>query len=247
MTAAGNQPGSSDTETAGAPPQDLRSLSGLLLIACVFAAAGGYMDAYSYLEHGHVFANAQTGNFVFFAIYASGGQWSQAMRHLPPIAAFALGVATAQFLGVRPEKRTFRATLLCEMFEFAILAVLTVIGSYLPDQWIVPIISFSAALQNTSFSKLGPWSFNSAMTTGNLRNATSGSVLWVGGRDPEKNRAEAVALGLICLSFLVGALSGGTYTRLDRTHALGPCAGFVAIGALLTWKERTRRIRKLIV
>ena len=43
---------------------------GLLRIACLFAVVGGYLDAYSYLAHGHVFANAQTGNVVFLAVEA---------------------------------------------------------------------------------------------------------------------------------------------------------------------------------
>ena len=36
-------------------PDEDRSL---LRIACLFAVAGGYLDAYAYLAHGHVFANA---------------------------------------------------------------------------------------------------------------------------------------------------------------------------------------------
>jgi uncharacterized membrane protein YoaK (UPF0700 family) len=240
MTAA-SMPASSNP--GGTTPQEeLRSFRSLLIIACVFAVAGGYLDAYSYLAHGHVFANAQTGNVVFFSVYASAGQWAQAVRYLPPIAAFALGVSTAQLLGVRPEKRTFRATLLCEIFELAILTALTFVGSYISDRWIVPIISFVAAIQNTSFGKVGPWSFNSAMTTGNIRDAASGFVLWIAGRDPAKNRGRAIALGLICTSFLIGGFSGASYTRLNRTHALGPCAALVAIGVLFTWRERRTRI-----
>ena len=40
------------------------------------------------------------------------------------------------------------------------------------DASVVPLISFVATLQNTSFDRVGPWPFNSAMTTGNLRNAS---------------------------------------------------------------------------
>jgi uncharacterized membrane protein YoaK (UPF0700 family) len=74
------------------PQGRLSEVSGLLAAACLFTAAGGYMDAFSYLAHGHVFANSQTGNFVFFAVFASRGHWVRAGRHLPPFVAFALGV-----------------------------------------------------------------------------------------------------------------------------------------------------------
>src|ERR1700684_847983 len=147
---------------------ELRDVSGLLVIACLFAMAGGYMDAYSYLAHGHVFANAQTGNVVFFSVFAPGGQWAQAARHLPPIAAFALGVAAAKLLGVGPRKEPFRSTLICQAFELVTLVTLAVIGARWPNAWVVPMISFVAAVQITSFGSLGAWSFNSAMITGNL-------------------------------------------------------------------------------
>ncbi len=187
----------------------LRALSGLLTVACLFAVVGGYLDAYAYLAHGHVFANAQTGNVVLLAVHASAGDWPRAVRHLPPILAFVLGVTVAKLLGVQTQKQSFRATLCCEAFELAILSVLAVFGGNLPDASVVPLISFVAAIQNTSLSAVGPWSFNSVMTTGNLRDATSGLVLWLTGRQTERGRGQAIVLGLICLSFLAGALAGG--------------------------------------
>ena len=222
--------------------EEFRQTLALLVIACVFTGAGGYLDAYSYLAHNHVFANAQTGNFVLFAVYASGGQWEQAALHVPSIAAFALGVAGANLLGVRSQKRTYRATLLCQAIELFMLIGLAVTGNLLPEICVVPIISFVAALQVTSFGKIGPYSFNSAMTTGNFRDATTGLVLWMKGCAPEENRGKAIKLGLICLSFLLGALCGGICTRRNEKHALLPCAGVVAIGFLLTYRERRRRI-----
>jgi uncharacterized membrane protein YoaK (UPF0700 family) len=226
--------------------KELRDASGLLVIACVFAMAGGYMDAYAYLAHGHVFANAQTGNVVLFSVFASGGQWAQAARHLPPIAAFALGVAAAKLLGVRPQKRAFRATLICQALELVTLAVLAIVEARLPDACVVPMISFVAAIQFTSFRSIGSWSFNSAMITSNLREAISGLVLWRVGREATENRDKAIALSLISLFFLLGALCGGIYTRLEEKHALAPCVAIVGAGFLLTWRKREMKIHSLL-
>ena len=205
------------------------------------------MDAYSYLAHGHVFANAQTGNVVFFSVFASGGQWAQAARHLPPIAAFALGVAAAKLLGVGPRKEPFRSTLICQAFELVTLVTLAVIGARLPNAWVVPMISFVAAVQITSFGSLGAWSFNSAMITGNLREATSALVLWIAGRETTESRDKAIGLSLICLFFLLGALCGGIYTRLEEKHALAPCVAIVAAGFLLTWRKRRMHIHSVLL
>jgi len=213
-----------------------------LATACLFAVAGGYMDAYCFLAHGQVFANTQTGNFVLFSLYASQGHWSQALRRLPPILAFSLGVAVAIGLGVRAKAKIWRAPLLCQAFELTILATLATVGTGLPDASVVPLISFVAALQNTSFSKVGPWSFSSVMNTGNLRDATSGWVLWSAGCETTANRRKAVILSLICFSFVVGALCGGSYTRRDLAHALWPCVAVIAMGLLLTYRERAAAI-----
>ena len=233
-------------EGSVAPDGLTRGNSGLLFVACIFAMVGGYLDAYSYLAHGHVFANAQTGNVIFFSVYASGGEWEKAARHLPPIIAFCIGVAVAKLPELRSLKDSLRAIMVCQAFEFAILAALAVIGTQLPDASVVPIISFVAALQNTSFNKIGAWEFNSAMTTGNLRIATASLTLWIVGRESIENRSKAIALGVICLSFLVGALCGGAYTRLNQADALIPCVTVVATGFLLSWREQRRRLSAVI-
>ena len=227
------------------PEADARAIRRVLVIACVFTVVGGYTDAYSYLAHSGVFANAQTGNVVLLGVYASGGNWQAAARHIPPIAAFIAGVAVAIVLGVRPQKRDFSQTLICQIGEFAIISLLAAVGNVIPEAWIVPVLSFVAAVQNTTLNTVGAWSFNSAMTTGNLRSATSGLVLWMLRRDPAENGRKAIALGLICFSFLAGALAGGYCTRIDEIYALAPCAAIVAIGILLTWQERRRRLRLL--
>jgi uncharacterized membrane protein YoaK (UPF0700 family) len=228
----------SSAEGGPTPHTEIHHASELLVIACLFAMAGGYMDAYSYLAHGHVFANAQTGNFVFFSVYASEGHWARAARYLPPIVAFSLGVVVGKLLNLNSHRDFFRATLLCQGVELVILAALAVVGDSLSNACVVPIISFVAALQNTGFDRIGSWPFNSAMTTGNLRDAISGLVLWIAGRETVENRRKAKILGLICISFVVGALCGGGYTRIGVGHALVPCLAIVAVGSLLTWRKR---------
>ena len=223
--------------------EESRAAASILVIACLFAIAGGYLDAYSYLAHGHVFANTQTGNFVLFSVEASQGLWLQAVRHLPPIVASSLGVAVATWLGVHAQREVLRATLLCQAFELVILAALVAVSARLPDASVVPIISFVAALQNTSFNRVGPWSFNSAMMTGNLRDASSAWVLWSAGREIAASRRKAITFGLICFSFLVGALCGGSYTRVHSEHALVPCIAVVAIGFVLTCRAHSRTAR----
>ena len=64
--------------------------------AALLALAGGFLDAYTYLCRGGVFANAQTGNMVLLGVRAAEGRWREAAAYLAPIGAFALGVLIAE-------------------------------------------------------------------------------------------------------------------------------------------------------
>jgi uncharacterized membrane protein YoaK (UPF0700 family) len=224
------------------PFPSLRSVSGMFGIAILFSIVGGYLDAYSYLARGHVFANAQTGNVVLFGVRAAAGNWTSACKTLPSILAYMCGVAVARLLRVRPQKQTFRATLICQAVELVVLLVLLFFGKFVPDFCAVPLIAFSAALQNTSFSNIGPWQFNSAMITSNLRNAVSGWVqLALGERDP-KLRGEAVVGSVILLCFAAGALLGGVCTLRLPAYPLLLVVVLASAGTLLTVRERKRRL-----
>jgi uncharacterized membrane protein YoaK (UPF0700 family) len=214
----------------------------MFAIASLFATVGGFLDAYSYLARGQVFANAQTGNVVLFGVRAAAGNWTSAWATLPSVLAYMCGVAVARLLRVRPQKHTFRATLICQALELLVLLLLVFFGSFVPDFCAVPLIAFSAALQNTSFSNIGPWQFNSAMTTSNLRNAVSGWVQLARGETDPKLLGEAIVGSVILLCFAAGAVLGGVCTLRLPAHALLPSLLLAAVGTLLTLRERKRRL-----
>jgi uncharacterized membrane protein YoaK (UPF0700 family) len=205
-------------------------------------SSAAFWDAYSYLARGGVFANAQTGNVVLFGVRAAAGNWTLAWETLPSIVAYVCGVAVARLLKVRPQKQTFRATLICQALELLVLLVLLFFGRFVPDFCAVSLIAFSAALQNTSFSNIGPWQFNSAMTTSNLRNAVSGWVQLALRETDPKLRGEAIIGSVILLCFAGGALLGGACTLRLPAYPLLPCVVLAAAGMLLTVRERERRL-----
>lgn len=220
-----------------------RNFSVLLLIACVFAVVGGFTDAYSYLAHSGVFANAQTGNVVLFAVSASGREWTRAVHYLPPIGAFAAGVVVARLLGLKLVERALTATVLCQVLECVVLIGVSVAGDRLGSAWVVPLLAFCSALQNTSFDSIGPWTFNTAMTTGNLRSGVSGLVLWMAGKEPEANRHSSAVSLSVMFCFASGALLGAFCTRWIGERALAACVVLVLAGIALTYRERLRQGR----
>ena len=70
-------------------------------LGAMLAVAGGFLDAYTYLVRGGVFANAQTGNIVLLGVRMIQGQWALALHYLIPILAFAGGVVVADLVKYR--------------------------------------------------------------------------------------------------------------------------------------------------
>jgi uncharacterized membrane protein YoaK (UPF0700 family) len=210
------------TETAAETGSD-RAPETTLAIACLLSLSGGFLDAFTWVAHGKVFANAMTGNIILMGVSATEGDWRQALKHLPPLIAFLIGVWTAQALRLPrggPLENPRWPALLSLILEIAVLAVIAFLPRSFPDIWIVLAIAFAAAVQNSSFTKVGAWSYNSVVTTGNLRRF--GETLF-GGTVPRRHDGmleQARVFGAICVAFLAGALIGGLGTRMLHNAAL---------------------------
>ena len=177
--------------------------------AVLLTLSGGFLDAFTYVAHHHVFANAMTGNIVLLAVSAAAGNWGQAAHHLPPLVAFVAAVFVIHLFDLKPvAARINRPVLFCLLMEIAFLSVAALI--HLPDSWLIPGITFTATLQTLSFSRLEGLTYSSVVTTGNLRQAAKRFFegLLPLRRDQHAYR-EAFLLGLISLSFCVGAFIGG--------------------------------------
>jgi len=76
--------------------EQARQRVGTLDIGALLAAAGGFLDRFTYVGHGHVFANAMTGNVVLPGISCFSRSWKTALHLLPAIFAFVVGVSVSQ-------------------------------------------------------------------------------------------------------------------------------------------------------
>ncbi|MGK2883102.1 MAG: YoaK family protein [Mycobacterium sp.] len=59
-----------------------------LRFALLITTACGFLDSYTYLARGGVFANAQTGNVILFAVDVTSPNLADAMAHLWPLLRF---------------------------------------------------------------------------------------------------------------------------------------------------------------
>ncbi len=204
----------------------------------LLSMAGGFLDAFTWLAHGGVFANAQTGNVVLLGVFAAAGQWSQAMRHVPPIIAFLLGVFVAHRLRVHGSRRgAHRAALFSLSFEIVVLAVIATLPSRFPDLPIVLGIAFVATLQTCSFTIVEDWSYSSVMTTGNLRRTAEAlfdGTMGLGERDALH---QARVFATICATFCLGAGVGAFVTDRLANAALAAPIALLLVALLLCLKR----------
>jgi uncharacterized membrane protein YoaK (UPF0700 family) len=206
-----------------------------LELGVLLALVGGFLDAYSFIHLGGVFANAQTGNVVLFGVEAARKHWGSAVRHLPPILAFMVGVAVAETLR-RPRVAAFvrgpaRAAL---VLEIAVLVAAGFVSSVVPADVLVVVIAFVASVQVSTFRTLIDWPYNTTMTTGNLRSAAQALYVAVVDRDPAAAR-KARSFATIIVSFLAGGFLGGWLTLRVGPHAIWICAAvlLLALGLFL--------------
>ena len=194
-----------------------------LLVASLLSMTGGFLDAFTWLSLGGVFASSQTGNVVFLGIDAMSGQWRQATHHLLPLAAFLLGASLAIRL---------KAPLLCLAGEIVCLVAVMLLLHRVPDMITILGISFGAALQSASFRQVERWKYLSVTVTGNMLRALDQSVA----SDRDAARGTAVML-LLCLMFLSGAAIGACVTKWLHAWSL---ALPVAALACVLWLCRPR-------
>ena len=207
-------------------------MSDTYFIGALLAVVGGYLDAYTYIARGGVFANAQTGNIVLFGLSLANGSVKAALYYLVPIFAFALGVVGAE--GVRnkyKEKNTFhwrQVTLLVEVT--GLFAAAFMHSDMLADI----LVSFVCAVQVQSFRKVNGNTLATTMCTGNLRTGTEALFYGIGNRDKEKLGKGIQYYGII-LFFIIGAGAGTAITNAAGTFSvLCPCAVLVLCLILLS-------------
>jgi uncharacterized membrane protein YoaK (UPF0700 family) len=196
-------------------------------VASLLSLSGGFLDAFTWLLLGGVFANSQTGNVVFFGVYTALGKWHEAAYHLFPIAGFLVGA----WIGTR-----VRAPLSCLAGEIILLAAVMALLPFGLSKTIAIIgLSTGVALQTVSFRHVERWSYLSVTVTGNMLRG----IEQIGLRsDPAAARGEKIML-TICVMFLLGAAAGGWMTtHLKEFGLVAPIMVQISALSFCGWRRR---------
>ena len=146
-----------------------KQISESLPLALLLTLSGGFMDAYSYLCRGHVFANAQTGNILLFGVNLSTGSWAESLQYLCPVAAFAIGIAIADIV-----RHHFKNNTRIHWRQITVLTEAVVLLSvmFIPQSLNLlanSLTSLVCGAQVESFRKVNGLGAATTMCIGNLR------------------------------------------------------------------------------
>lgn len=178
-----------------------------LYISVILVIVGGFLDAYSYLCRGHVFANAQTGNIVLLGIKVIEGDINAAISYIWPILAFVVGIFVAELIRKHfLEYRTIHWKQIILGFE----AMILFLAAFIPQSYNMLcniLISFVCALQFQSFRTFKDNPYASTMCTGNLRTGTELLFQYIQTKE-KKTLFKSLQYYIIILFFVLGASLG---------------------------------------
>ena len=198
-------------------------------VAALLAVVGGFLDAYTYILRGGVFANAQTGNIVLLGIHLAEEDYGKALYCIVPIAAFAVGVfITDVFKKIFSEKGFNIYEYYIIVIEIILLTIVGVIPASVPDGVVNVTISFVCSLQVNSFRKIKNMPYATTMCTGNLRSGTDKLFQYLINKEKNSGVEAAHYFGIIAL-FIIGAILGTILVKDFGIRSIWFCCMLLAV------------------
>ncbi|AQA05884.1 DUF1275 family protein [Mycobacterium sp. MS1601] len=211
-----------------------------LWFALLLTLANGFLDAYTYVARGGVFANVQTGNVILFAIEVSQAKLAAAFAHVWPLLAFIAGVALAAHIKSGRAERVVPHPLRWTMaVQAAALVIVGFVPASVPHSYVTVPISFLAAMQIGLFRNIGDLAYLPVATTGNMmRFVESGYDGFVEKHD--QGRRAVRIYGTLILAFSGGAVIGAVASFAWGVRAVWVAAVVLAVTLVLFIIDETR-------
>lgn len=205
-------------------------------IGIALTLTGGFLDSYSYVCRGGVFANAQTGNLVLFAKGIADRDFAMSMRYIFPIFAFACGIFISEI--IRQKLRYMEVIHWRQIILLFEILLLTIAG-FLPNKLDIlsnTLISMTCAMQANTFRKFKGNPYATTMCTGNIKSATEKFAAYTVTGDRELLR-KSLDYSSIIVIFAIGAAVGSVISIYLGIRAVWIVNIFLMGGILLMFKK----------
>lgn len=210
------------------------------LLGVVLAIAGGFLDAYSYVARGKVFATAETGNIVLLGLNLAQGNFGKVFYYLIPITSYAVGVLVAERIKAvhkTKEDGGFHWRQIIILAEIVIVAIVAFLPQGRMDIVANSAVAFICSMQVESFRKVNGNPYATTMCTGNLRSGMEHVYHWMFEKETASGTAAMQYFGIIGF-FIVGAIIGVICAGAwGARAALVCCIPLVIVFALMFQKD----------
>ncbi|MEG0771559.1 MAG: YoaK family protein [Clostridia bacterium] len=201
--------------------QKTTQMSETFRLGVILAIVGGFLDAYTFVCRGGIFANAQTGNIVLFGINLAEQNYSKAIRYIIPIFAFIIGVILAEIIKNRfknHDKIHWRQIII--IFEITVLIFIAFLPTTENFNMIANVlVSFVCSLQVQSFRTMHGNTFATTMCTGNLRSASEHLYSGISHKNKGDLKSALQYFGIIGF-FILGGTIGAILSVIFLTPAV---------------------------
>jgi uncharacterized membrane protein YoaK (UPF0700 family) len=131
---------------------------------------GGFFGAFTYSIRGGMFCNAQTANFVLFAMALGSGNWKHASYFLIPMTAYFMGAFLSESLASSIKKyQTIRWDTMFILMEMAVVIFLGALPESAPYQITQVLINLICSMQYNTFRQAQGVPMATVFCTNHLR------------------------------------------------------------------------------
>jgi uncharacterized membrane protein YoaK (UPF0700 family) len=171
----------------------------------LLCSVAGFVDAFGYLQFGHVFAANMTGNSVLLSIAAAEGDWHRVGLYAATLAAFVAGALVAGLL-----KHALQRPHIAILIAAALLVLVHLVAG---DAAIgLMLLGAAMGLQGAALSRFGTVTLTTVVITGVILRLADGLIarLWARRRTGEAAAAneETSFTAVAWLSYTVGGAAG---------------------------------------
>ncbi len=211
-----------------------KQMSDTLLVGVMLALSGGFMDAYSYIQRGEVFANAQTGNILLFGVRLSEGNFDVALQYFIPILAFFLGIMLVDMTRLQHIQKLHwrQLTILIEAIILLGVCFVPLHFNLIANS----LTSLACGMQVESFRKIHGLSTATTMCIGNLRSGTENLSLYIHSKERQYLHRSLLYFGIIGC-FVLGAILGNYVISYMHQYAMIVCVVILIIVFIMMFKE----------
>jgi uncharacterized membrane protein YoaK (UPF0700 family) len=183
---------------------------------------GGYFGAFAYSIRGGAFCNAQTANFVLFAMALGDRNWKHALYFLIPMSAYFMGAFISESVAYRIKKfQLIRWDTLFVVLEMIVVVFLGLLPETAPYQITQVLINLICSMQYNTFRQAQGVPMATTFCTNHLRQVGIAlcKTLRHRGEDREYYKRALEHLGMLCV-FVIGGVCATVLCKIFLGKAI---------------------------